>query len=109
MGKTVVVFSLLAMCPAIWAQSNLAGTYQGPGSPDTVAFGGPPYCSYSVTMNNVMMSVTVDSSGAVTAATASALMTESAPNGCPYPLIPPNTHTFTGTGTIQGATLTIQF
>jgi hypothetical protein len=103
-----IITAVCVLAAALHGQSSLTGSWHGSGTPDTEPFGGPPYCSYSVTMQNVQLSINFDVSGNVTAATASALMIEQALNGCPFPPIPQNTHQFSGTGTVQGNTVTLQ-
>jgi len=84
-----------------------SGSWQGPGTDDNEPFGGSPYCDYTVTMQNVVLSFYVSPPGTIASASASATMIESAV-GCPFPTIPTNNHTFTGTGSISGNTITLQ-
>src|SRR5437879_185929 len=107
-GMRILLCFLTSLCVAP-GLAQVAGTYQGSGTSDMQPFGGGQFCSYTVSMQNVRMSVTIDSTGNITAATASAFMTETALNGCPFTTISPNTHSFSGTGTVQGSAVSIQF
>src|SRR5690348_14691173 len=96
--RIVPCFLIAASC-VLPGLAQVAGSYQGSGTSDTQPFGGGQFCSYTVTMQNVRMAVTIDANSNITAATASAFMIETALNNCPFPVISPNTHSFTGTGT----------
>ena len=83
------------------------GSWQGQGASDMESFGGGQYCSYTVTMQNVQLAFSVRPDGKITGVSAGATMIESTPS-CAIPIIPQNNHTFTGSGTISGNTITLQ-
>jgi hypothetical protein len=57
-------------------------------------FGGAPYCPYSITFENVRVSVTLDGDGKVKAAEVNALVKEGTTPDCPNATIPPHEHTY---------------
>ena len=83
-------------------------TITATGNNDTEPFGGGTYCSYEVTMANVQASITVGSDGKSVTASASGVMSEAAPNGCPYPLAQPGLFQFSGSGSLYGSSLNLQ-
>ena len=101
---------LLAGC--LWASGLAlaqtgAGIYSGPAGPvDRQPFGGSPYCSYTVSNDNVSVSLTLDGVGHVTSASALAFMTEAAAS-CPYGVIAPNQLRFSGYGTVVNGSVSV--
>jgi hypothetical protein len=90
--------------------SNVNGTFQGGfNSTPTVPFGGLPYCSYSIVLQNVT-SVVEFANNQITRAQVAALAVETALNGCPFGSIAPNTHQYTlRSSAVNGSNVTIDY
>lgn len=86
------------------------GTFRGSlVSTGATPFGGPPFCSYAITLSDVVATMTVAQSS-VTQAQVSALATEAALNGCPFPPMPPGRHTYALAGaSLSGRNLVINY
>lgn len=91
--------------PAPLPDQTFAGTLA---KSKTVVFGGSPYCTYSMTLENIAIEVTFDGSGDVKAATVTNRAVERALFDCPNPAQPPSDHSYTLTSaytTVTGTRL----
>lgn len=93
--------------PVSHCVSPICGTWSGSGNLAFVDFGGSPYCRYKVTLENPQLSASIDEYGTVTGATLSVRMVESIVGTCPYPPLGTKSHSYLGTGTIQGRTISL--
>jgi hypothetical protein len=82
-------------------------THRGAGSAASAVFGGPPYCKYRVTMQDLELKASVDNAGAVTDAELTATMVETTVGNCPFAPIGRNNHFYSGAGAVSGDTVTI--
>jgi hypothetical protein len=82
--------------------------WSGEGASATLDFGGPPYCRYSVLMKDIVLSVSIDASGQVEAATVDAVMIENAIPPCRFAPIGENRHRYSGTGSTNGTEVELQ-
>jgi hypothetical protein len=74
-----------------------------------VEFGGLPYCSYSVTLSNVVASLRIDESNNVQSQVTNT-GTEIGLRGCPYPTGPPSADLYTlQRASLNGRTLTAEY
>lgn len=77
--------------------ATMVGSWTGsiPSVP-TVAFGGTPFCNYSITLSDVRVAFVVGSAFVVSNAVVTLTATERVEPSCPFPsVIPPNTHSYT--------------
>ncbi|MBI3897400.1 MAG: hypothetical protein HY308_03780 [Gammaproteobacteria bacterium] len=79
--------------------ATTAHVYTGTGTTTTTTFGGPPYCTYRVTLRDMKMTAVVDQNNNLSASL-STTMIESTVGDCPHLPIPRNTHSFSGVGTV---------
>jgi hypothetical protein len=91
-------------------QDAFTGTFTGTvASSPTVTFGGPPYCSYTITLTNITSTLTL-AANATTQAQVTALATEAVVGTCPNPPIPPNQYTYTLAGSSwNGANIAVEY
>lgn len=82
-------------------QSRTLGGTQG--SEPTVQFGGPPYCSYKVTLKNPRINGRVEENGSIPNATLSLTMVEDIVPPCQYAPIGAKPHSYQGTGSVDAA------
>jgi hypothetical protein len=105
-GDTPDITPDLAPPPQIDLQSSM--TYTGSvASAPPAPYGGPPYCSYTMTLSKISATFTIDSAqdviGSVTDES-----TEAIKGTCAFPPIPPNLQTYTiKTSTWQGMHVTL--
>jgi hypothetical protein len=84
------------------------GSLEGAGAPASLNFGGPPFCTYNVAMQNLALSASVDGSGTVTAANLTATMVETAVGRCPYATLGTKPRSYSGSGTVSGNTVALE-
>ena len=75
----------------------------------SASFGGAPFCAYRVTMKNLTLTATIGDDGFVSRADLTATTTESTVGQCAVGTIDPHVHRYTGTGTLAGDKLTLDF
>jgi uncharacterized caspase-like protein len=84
------------------------GDWSGSGTPAGTQFGGPPFCKYNVLMKDLKLTTSVDGGGNVVAANLSGTMVENIVGKCPFAPLGTKIHSYTGGGTVDGKTITLQ-
>jgi hypothetical protein len=87
--------------------SAICGTWTGVGGAPPEQFGGAPFCTYSVSLQNATLTATVDASGNVTKAALSLTMAEGTVGSCPYPPLASQPHSYAGGGTTNGTNISL--
>lgn len=91
--------------------SPLAGTWTARVS-DTapLVFGGPPYCFYSMNFSNIVATLTIGNSAAISGGSVTLLAAEQAVPPCPFSVGPPSDHTYlVSQGSVSGDAVSIQY
>jgi hypothetical protein len=94
--------------PATGCSSPICGNWQGTGSTASTQFGGSPYCTYAVSLEKPMLSVSIDEFGQVSAASLALTMVESIAGSCPYPPLGTQPQSYQGGGTTNAANVTLE-
>jgi hypothetical protein len=89
--------------------SRLTCSCSGNAADASARFGGSGFCTSNVTMRNVGLSATIGSNGQVTQASLTGLMQEGIVGSCPYGAMAPSNHSYTGSGSMNGANVMLQF
>src|SRR5690348_2285645 len=91
--KTIIyLLASSVLISAVYADVSWTG---GVSQVGPVVFGGPPYCTYQVTLGNVEMVLTLDQSAYTSSV--QGLSIEEGLNGCPLGTTPPNLHHYSAT------------
>ncbi len=77
----------------------------GAGNTASAQFGGAPYCSYRVSLQNSELNAAVAAQGSIKNAALSLIMMESTVGSCPFPPLGRQSHTYSGDGTIDGSNI----
>jgi len=85
-----------------------SGEWAGTGTRTGTVFGGPPFCKYNVLMQDLNLNVAIDGNGHVASARLTAVMVENTVGKCAYGSLGTKTHTYTGGGSFDGQTMTLE-
>jgi hypothetical protein len=85
-----------------------SGEWTGAGAQAGVTFGGSPFCTYNVSMQNLNLKVSIDDNGNINSATLTGTMIETTVGGCPYAPIGSKSHTYSGGGSVEGKTISLE-
>jgi hypothetical protein len=118
--RTATVASLLLVITGIAAEvlfwifgsDNIIvkGTFEGIGNSKTVQFGGAPYCTYTVGLENEILKASISERGAIDQVDLSLRMIENVFKGCPHPAMGTKEHHYyLETGKVSGRNVTLEF
>jgi hypothetical protein len=80
----------------------------GSGTNASVNFGGPPYCMYNVSMQDLALTSLVSEDGKVILANLTGKMVETTVGNCAFLPIGTNPHSYSGTGSVNGTNISLQ-
>lgn len=81
---------------------------EGAGAEASAKFGGAPYCRYRVSMRNLVLKALVGENGNIITASLTGTMVETTVGGCPYPPLGSLSHTYAGTGSLDGQKISLE-
>ena len=85
-----------------------SGEWTGAGAQASATFGGPPYCTYNVSMQNLRLNVSIDENGNINSAVLTGTMVETTVGGCPYAPLGSKSHTYSGGGSVEGKIISLE-
>ena len=85
-----------------------SGEWTGAGAQAGATFGGSPYCTYNVSMQNLNLKVSIDENGNINSAMLTGTMVETTVGDCPYAPIGSKSHSYSGGGSVEGKTISLE-
>jgi hypothetical protein len=86
----------------------LCGDWHGVGNTASVPFGGPPYCKYTVSLENPTLEAAIDNYGRVTKALLSLTMVENSVPPCSFAPLGSRPQSYSGDGTTSGGEIQLE-
>jgi hypothetical protein len=85
-----------------------SGEWTGAAAQADATFGGSPYCTYNVSMQNLNLKVSIDDNGNINSALLTGTMVETTVGGCPFAPLGNKSHTYSGGGSVEGKIIALE-